>query len=156
MKKIFLMMVLIFFPLATYSASNSKEQTINVPLAKKVLEYTNQYRTSKGLPPLRWNDSIAIICIKHSMNMAKGLTEFGHEGFKKRMSLLLPKSYYTAENVYMTNKQDDIARACVNAWIKSPGHEKNLLGNYTDCGVGLYKNAKGFWYFTQIFSYYKS
>lgn len=152
MRKIFFIIALIFFAHPTHSALSSKEQLIHVQLAKKVLEHTNQYRASKGLPPLRWNQPIANICVNHSMNMAKGQIQFGHDGFKKRISLLSPKPDSSAENIYMANMGENVVNACINAWIRSPGHEKNLVGNYTDCGIGLYKNAKGFWYFTQIFS----
>ena len=43
------------------------------------------------------------------------------------------------------------AEAVVKGWINSPGHKKNIEGNYTLTGIGTYQDAKGVIYFTQLF-----
>jgi uncharacterized protein YkwD len=43
------------------------------------------------------------------------------------------------------------AQAVVKGWINSAPHRKNMEGNYTLTGIGLYKDRKGVIYFTQIF-----
>ena len=43
----------------------------------------------------------------------------------------------------------DMARLAVDAWIKSPGHKRNLLGNYNIMGIGIYQKGSD-WWFTQI------
>lgn len=40
----------------------------------------------------------------------------------------------------------------VDGWIESPGHRKNLLGDWNFCTIAGYKNAAGLWYFTQLFA----
>jgi hypothetical protein len=43
-------------------------------------------------------------------------------------------------------------RVAVDGWIDSPGHRANLLADHTFCGIGVYKNAQGAWYLTQMFA----
>lgn len=45
----------------------------------------------------------------------------------------------------------EVAKVAVNGWIESPGHCKNLLGNFTYCGIGVYMNHEGKYYLTQLF-----
>jgi uncharacterized protein YkwD len=39
----------------------------------------------------------------------------------------------------------------VEGWIKSSGHRKNMEGDFDLTGIGITKNAKSEYYFTQIF-----
>ena len=40
----------------------------------------------------------------------------------------------------------------MNSWMNSPGHRANILSpNFTELGVGIYKNANGTIYWTQMF-----
>jgi uncharacterized protein YkwD len=39
----------------------------------------------------------------------------------------------------------------VQGWLKSPGHYKNIVGDFDMSGIGVTKNAKGEYYLTQIF-----
>ena len=42
----------------------------------------------------------------------------------------------------------------MNGWMNSDGHRANILNkNYTTIGVGLYQNASGTNYWTQLFTY---
>lgn len=119
--------------------------------AKNALEYTNAYRKKKGLAQVKWHQSIADQATIHSKNMGQGSVSFGHIGFEKRINDIRPKAYSAAENVFMGNMPGDCAHVAVDSWIKSKGHRKNLEGNYSHCGIGVYKNNQGYWYFTQIF-----
>lgn len=154
-----IVMLIFIYCIASCTYANSENSASNLApsqereLAHRVLKYTNQYRASKGLTPLRWDQGIAEVCLTHSINMGNRRVRFGHDGFKKRIQLL-PAWLAVAENVYMGNKPGDAARDCVNAWIGSRGHEVNLSGDYNACGIGVYKNAQGYWYFTQIFAKY--
>lgn len=123
-------------------------------IAQKTLEYTNEFRVKNGLPALKWNQALADAATKHSQNMADHKVTFGHDGFKKRIATLPVHPRAAAENVYMCNYRGDIARSACDGWIKSPGHLKNIRGNYNSCGIGVYKNKEGFWYVTQIFGFF--
>ena len=39
----------------------------------------------------------------------------------------------------------------VEGWIKSPGHHKNMIGDYDLTGIGIAQNSEGTYYFNQIF-----
>ena len=39
----------------------------------------------------------------------------------------------------------------MTAWLNSPGHRKNIEGDFTHIGIGVVKNDAGVYYFTQIF-----
>lgn len=156
-------LILVFFATAVNSdglgiprgsirqARSAASNTVCQNLSKKALQMTNAFRAKKRLPRLVWHPALAEIARKHSGTMANHIIEFGHEGFQERLQHLPLKT--AAENVYMSNhEQAEVARAAVNGWITSPGHLKNLVGQYTHCGIGVYKNAEGFWYFTQIFA----
>jgi uncharacterized protein YkwD len=116
-----------------------------------VLKYTNDLRKSQGLPALEMRDDLNELALKHSTNMAKGKTSFGHDGFEQRRvaaSKTLPKLSGFGENVaYGASTGKDV----VNMWKKSPGHRKNMLGNYRYIGIGIAADSDGTLYYTQVF-----
>lgn len=129
-------------------------QQQSISLAKKAFEYTNAFRIKKKLPTLSWNQNLADSATAHSKNMAEHTIPFCHAGFKERIASLTIHPKASAENIFMCNMQGDISRIALDSWIQSQGHLKNLVGNYTACGIGVYKNDEGYWYFTQIFGLY--
>ena len=113
----------------------------------------NQYRISRNLPPLKLDNSISQQARIHSQNMAQDKVPFSHEGFEQRMTSVSSTISYrsAAENIaYNQGYRDPVERA-VTGWIKSPGHHKNMIGNYNLTGIGMAKNSQGEYYFTQIF-----
>jgi uncharacterized protein YkwD len=117
-----------------------------------ILTYTNQFRKAKGLPALTLQNDLSEIATRHSRNMADGRTRFGHDGFAKRSKeaakyLSMLRAF--AENVAfgpMTGKE------VVEGWKNSPGHRKNMLGNFKYIGIGTATRKDGTIYFTQIFA----
>ena len=124
----------------------------NASLVDDVLSKTNEFRQSKGLPPLTINADMNALAQKHSADMASGRVDFGHDGFSKRSTKAKQKIttvYQFAENVaYGVSTAD----AVLTMWKNSPGHRKNLLGNYKYIGIGIAKDKKGRMYYTQIFA----
>ncbi len=53
-----------------------------------------------------------------------------------------------AENVAYGNMT---AAKVVDGWLHSPGHKKNIEGNYNLTGIGTVQREDGVIYFTQIF-----
>lgn len=45
----------------------------------------------------------------------------------------------------------DPATTAVRGWLKSPGHLRNIRGDYTLTGIGVAVNNKGEIFFTQVF-----
>jgi uncharacterized protein YkwD len=44
------------------------------------------------------------------------------------------------------------AREVVDGWLNSPGHRRNIEGNFKLTGIGLARGSRGMIYFTQIFT----
>jgi len=114
----------------------------------------NQYRETSKLPPLVWDDAITKAARAHSKDMATGEVDFGHDGFSGRISRL--KTVMTglrcaAENVFMSDNLDQVARNAVARWLRSPHHLQNIRGDYNYSGLGVWQDKEGAIYFTQIF-----
>ncbi|HEY9861947.1 MAG TPA: CAP domain-containing protein, partial [Candidatus Obscuribacterales bacterium] len=120
---------------------------------KSAFDQINKYRASKGLPALTWNAAIAEQSRIHSQNMANGKVPFSHNGFQQRVSAIAKTVAYrgAAENVAYNQGYADPATQAVQGWLKSTGHRTNIEGNYNLSGIGVAKNAKGEYYFTQVF-----
>ena len=103
-------------------------------LAEDVLIQTNRFRTSHGLNKLTINGRLNKIAQKHSADMANDRVDFGHNGFAERNAEAKRATRNThnfAENVAYGPKS---GKEVVNMWSTSPGHRKNMLGNYKYIG----------------------
>ena len=120
-------------------------------LQSDILKLVNQHRAKLGLNALQMNDAATAEATIHSADMAKGRTGFGHDGFDNRMKHLNQKLGVlraTGENVAY-GKID--AAEVMKMWLNSPGHKKNIEGNFSLMGIGIAKSKSGYLYFTQIF-----
>ena len=137
----------LFFGIALIFSLSLKAQS----LRDDVLKYTNDLRKAKGLPALEIRDDLNELALKHSTNMAKGKTSFGHDGFDDRRNAVhkfLPSMNAFAENVaYGATTAKDV----VQMWNKSSGHRRNMLGNYRYIGIGIAADSDGVLYYTQVF-----
>lgn len=138
---------------APTSASKPLTAAEFAALEQSVHEQVNQYRASQNLPPLKLDPRISEVCRQHSQGMASEGVPFGHEGFEQRANAIEKSIAYrsVAENVAYNFGYSNPGKQAVEGWIKSPGHQKNMVGNFDLTGVGIVKNAKGEYYFTQIF-----
>jgi len=123
-------------------------------IGKEALKFTNEFRTKHGKPPLEWHQALCDIGRVHSKDMGDGKVPFSHQGFKERVQKYPFRHSAAAENLAMNGgiPEAQVARVSVNGWIDSPGHRKNLLSEQTLCGIGVYRNAKGQYYLTQLFA----
>lgn len=122
-------------------------------LEQSVHQQINQYRAEHGLPPLTLDPRISEQARLHSRAMANGKVSFGHGGFKQRIDAINRVIPYrsAAENVAFNKGYSNPGQQAVEGWIKSPGHRINIEGQYNLTGIGIVKNPKGEYYFTQIF-----
>jgi uncharacterized protein YkwD len=120
-------------------------------LEKAVNQQINQYRASKKLPPLSIDPRLSQIARIHSENMANGKVSFSHDGFEGRAKAITIPYKSVAENLAYNFGYSDPVRNAVEGWIKSDGHRKNMEGQFNVTGIGVAKNAKGEYYFTQLF-----
>jgi uncharacterized protein YkwD len=133
--------------LQTLHAAKGHDTTIE----HDILVYVNQYRQQHHLPPLQNNAHIAYEARNHSIDMANHTMPFGHKYFKSRIDRLhdhIKNSNAGAENVAYNYKD---GQDVVKNWLKSPGHRRNIEGNYNLTGIGIARDARGKIYFTQIF-----
>ena len=120
-------------------------------LEKAVNQQINQYRVSRKLPPLSVDPRISQLARIHSENMASGKVKFSHDGFEGRAKAIAIPYQSVAENVAYNMGYTDPVRNAVEGWIKSDGHRKNMEGQFNLTGIGIAKNVKGEYYFTQLF-----
>lgn len=121
-------------------------------MSADILRYVNEYRHSKRLKPLQPNSYISSIALEHSRDMLSGKTPFGHEGLRQRIERIAKKIgpvHVGAENVASGPMS---AREVVDGWLHSPGHRKNIEGDFRLTGIGLARKSNGMIYFTQIFT----
>ncbi len=121
-------------------------------MEKEILHYINLARSEKGLDGLELNEYESSVAAEHSRNMASGKTPFGHKGMETRIKKIdkkLGPLSGAAENVafgMMTAKE------VVDGWLNSPGHKKNIEGDFRLTGIGYAKDKDGKLYFTEIFT----
>ena len=120
---------------------------------ENIVKETNQFRKSKGLPALISRNEFNSISQKHSSDMAGKRVAFGHDGFKERSQkakkVLNGTMINFAENVaYGAKNPTEV----VKGWENSPGHRRNMLGNYKYIGIGIAADKNGRLYYTQIFA----
>lgn len=134
-------------------SQNSTSASDMAALEQSVHQQVNQYRKSKNLPPLTLDSTITQQARNHSQAMANGTVPFSHDGFDKRVQAIGKTIAYrsAAENVAYNQGYPNPDKQAVEGWIKSSGHQRNMVGNFDLTGIGVSKNAKGEYYFTQIF-----
>ena len=122
-------------------------------LEQAVLTQINQYRASRKLAPLTLNATISEQARAHSQAMASGQVPFSHNGFQQRVATIARTIPYSraAENVAYNQGYSDPVNQAVQGWLQSAGHRQNIEGAFDLTGIGVAQNAKGEYYFTQIF-----
>lgn len=134
-------------------ASKAVSSSTFTALEQSIYQQINQYRQSLNLPPLKLDPRINEQARAHSQAMANGRVPFSHQGFDQRVQAISRAIPYSeaAENVAYNQGYKNPDRQAVEGWIESNGHRRNIQGNYNLTGIGIAKNAKGEYYFTQIF-----
>jgi len=142
-----------FNPLAVTSANRKRASApTTASLERSVVQKINQYRQQQGLSALTTNSSIRQQARRHSQDMATSRA-ISHDGFDQRVKTIGKTIAWraAAENVGYNAGYSDPVTQVVNSWLKSPGHLKNIVGNFNLTAVGVAKNSQGEYYFTQIF-----
>ena len=121
----------------------------------EIVELVNRHRATLGLNPLTISKAITAPSKVHSQNMANGRVRFGHDGFEERTAVIRKAigGVGFAENVAYGQTT---AKSVVDGWLKSPGHRKNIEGDFTHIGIGIIQAKDRTLYYTQIFAKLKS
>jgi len=121
-------------------------------IGRKALDNTNIFRAQQNMPPMKWNQALADIAAEHAGQMARGEMPFSHQDFNKRVDRYPFPHMSAAENLAYNAGVSDVAGVAVDGWIKSPGHRRNLLGAFDQCGLGVARSCTGEFYLTQLFA----
>jgi len=122
-------------------------------LENSVYEQINQYRLERGLQALKLDPLVSEQARIHSENMASGEVAFSHDGFRARVKIIDRQIPYrrAAENVAFNQGFPNPADRAILGWIDSPGHRRNIEGDFDLTGIGVARGRGGAYYFTQIF-----
>jgi uncharacterized protein YkwD len=140
------------------SVSNKSDvestQSLN-SLEQSVYQQINDYRASKGLPPLVLNDWLTQHAREHSQAMVRGKVSFNQQGLQQRNETISQSGPYQKICLLIAMNQGHPApaRTAVNSWLNDPLNRSlpDVEGDYEFTGVGVAMNVKGEYYFTQIF-----
>ncbi|MBI4038002.1 CAP domain-containing protein [Candidatus Curtissbacteria bacterium] len=104
-------------------------RSIQVPVVGDINGEVNEYRNKNGKVPLNISDSICSIA---NARLAEIRRDFSHQNWSEPLHALGFSA--GAENIAMGSKGSFYV---VNVqWAKSPGHNANMLGDYSNgCGV---------------------
>jgi uncharacterized protein YkwD len=149
--KYLLHIVLLCMSMSTSAALYATPTHDDAEMQKMILYYVNNYRVKHHLPALQLNMTVSNEAAKHSQAMASKIVGFGHAHFNERIKRLYQQfdpCRGGAENVayYKTD-----AKRLVDAWVSSPGHRRNIMGQYNVTGIGIAYGKTGWAYYTQIF-----
>lgn len=107
-------------------------------LTRKLLELHNKERAKEGLAPLELDDKLTEAARRHALDMAER-GEMSHQGSdgsnpEERIERAGFRGKGTAENVARWYPSP---KAVMKGWMESPGHKKNILGDYRLMGAGF-------------------
>ncbi|WP_165829037.1 CAP domain-containing protein [Flavobacterium sp. HTF] len=116
----------------------------------ELMQLINEYRVSIGLNALEKANLISDQCEDHNQYMVAN-NVMNHNGFASRSENIMKGlgAKNVGENVAYNYKT---SQAALKAWLESPGHKKNIEGNYTHFGISVTTDASGKKYYTNIFA----
>ena len=136
---------------ADVTADNTVIETYNYnDTETKLVALINDYRTSKGLNTLQVVNHISFKSEEHNEYMIDN-NVVNHDYFEQRSNNIIHVlgAERVGENIaynYVT------AEAAMNAWLNSPGHKANIVGDYTHIGISVSVDpATGRKYYTNMF-----
>ncbi len=116
---------------------------------QRILDDTNAFRAQNGKAPLILDTQISSVAQNWTNYMGSSCTFDHNPSFSTQM-----RAGWTAaaENIAAGQQYTNV----VAAWINSPGHRANLLGDYTHIGIGYVGGSSCQYgrYYTQNFGKY--
>lgn len=113
----------------------------------RIVADTNAARARQGLPALAQLSGITTVAQDWAETMAANRRMEHNPSYASQM----PRGWTrAAENVAYGYGVTSV----VDAWMNSPGHRANILGDFTHIGVGVAKGSDGQLYYVQNFGKY--
>jgi uncharacterized protein YkwD len=118
-------------------------------MSNEILDLVNAHRVSIGLNPLILDQAYASAYAVDHTDYMISLSQINHDNFHVRSEGMKSRgAVRVGENVAYGFTD---AESVVNGWLNSPAHRQNIEGNYTHSGFGVFQNAQGRFFFTQLF-----
>lgn len=116
----------------------------------QITDDTNNYRKSKGLSPVRRDADLDKVAQKWAAYLAADNRKLAHN---LNLRYQVPAGWSRlGENVAVGFYSDRVTRA----WWESPGHKRNILGDFNLMGLGLAYTKAGRPFAVQVFAKYPS
>lgn len=134
--------------------------SIEDDVAQAIVQRTNQFRESNGLPPVDRDEALTICAKKFASYMAES-GKYGHRADGRTPSQRAEASGYdyciVRENIaYRAHSgevtEESLTDVFVSGWIDSPPHRQNMLADYaTETGVAVATQDGVTYYAVQLF-----
>jgi uncharacterized protein YkwD len=143
------LLTLMFGLVAAQMVARAEAQQFVVPASAKaeIIDQTNDYRKSKGLPPLRENESASRVAEAYAHYLAEanktGHGADGRDPVQRLHAANVKFCKFRGENWHESWTRRDKATpetamaSALRFWKTSPGHERALRSASTDIGVGV-------------------
>lgn len=121
----------------------------DVQMSQDILTLVNEHRTSMGLNPMIMDQAYASAYAVDHTDYMISISQINHDNFHIRSQAMKSRgATLVSENVAYGYTD---AESVVNAWLNSPAHRDNIEGNFSHSGFGVFQNAQGRYFFTQLF-----
>ncbi len=139
-------------PTPAATATPTPAPAVSAPSDPTMLELfnlVNDARVQNGLEPLSWNSALAADAAVRATEISVVFSHTRPDG----------SDWWTVDSDRMYGENiasgQSTAQEVFNSWWASPGHQANILGNYTTCGFALYYggDAGSTYYWVQEFGY---
>jgi uncharacterized protein YkwD len=146
-----LIAVALLGPQSAFAATttSSSSSVTDAQKTQRVVTDTNEVRAEAGTTPLVRNSALDKVAADWAYQQWKN----GAMSHNPDYSTQIPAGWsHAGENVAAGYTYDTV----VPAWVKSASHYKNLVGDYTDVGIGYYEGPDGKRYWSQVFAKYST
>ena len=117
-------------------------------LSRGLVQAHNARRSRSGLPPLFPNPLLEAAAVGHARDMAdrSRMSHRGGDGSSPFERIKREDYRYRAAAENVAYGFDDV-ETVMTGWMKSPGHRRNVLGPYSEIGVGraVAKDGASYW-----------
>jgi len=138
-------------PASNETKTNVEEKFKLTDFEQEVLDWTNGQRKAAGLPMFVASEKLTKAARAHAWNMA-AYNSMSHSIGGSLSSRVAGHGYAwwrLAENIAAGQHT---AQDVITSWMGSSGHRANILGDYTEIGIGVFDaGGGGTRYWTQIF-----
>lgn len=141
--------ILVLFLLVPMLAGSASTSGAATPEAQEFsfLQSANEARAAAGLKPLRMSSSLVDYARSHSALMLQAGKIFHTEDLATVANERVPQWQRAGENVGVGGSVESLH----DAFMNSPGHRANVLGDYNYVGMGVVQGS-GRMYITQFFA----